>query len=299
MTDRPAATSPFGLLADVRDGTARDTASRVPRLLVSVRNAEEARAAIAGGCDILDVKEPNRGSLGLASLSDIESVIRVATKQAVPCSVALGEAAHWLADCVAEEFLNDAAPDIRPDFLKLGLACLGALPNWVESWESAVQRIEDSALRVGCRDTRWVAVIYADWQHARFEDGQQAHAPCPDQLLDAVFDQSNAFGNRFAGVLVDTYSKSSGTLLDALSIDELRNIAHRTRESGRFLALAGRLSAGLLEPLRELQPDVIAIRSAACRGSDRTATVDVERVAQFRTELQHVFSPHTNARITQ
>jgi uncharacterized protein (UPF0264 family) len=232
-------------------------------------------------------------------LSDIESINREATKQAVPCSVALGEAAHWLADCVAEEFHADAAPDIRPDFLKLGLACLGALPNWAESWESAVQRVEDSVLRVGCRDARWVAVIYADWQRARFEDGQPTHAPNPDQVLDAALDQSNAFGNRFAGVLVDTYSKSSGTLLDALSIPELRNIAHRTRESGRFLALAGRLNAGLLEPIRELQPDVVAIRSAACRGSDRTATIDVDRVAQFRTELQRVFLPRTSAGVIQ
>ena len=299
MTDRPAATSQFGLLADVRNGTARGTASYVPRLLVSVRNAEEARAAIAGGCDILDVKEPNHGSLGLASLTDIESIVQAATEAEVPCSVALGEAANWLAECVEDAFLADTAPDIRPDFLKLGLACLGALPDWVESWESAVQRIESSALRTGCRDTHWVAVIYADWQRARFEDWQPTHAPSPDQLLDVVCDPSNAFANRFAGVLVDTYSKSSGTLLDALSIEELRNIANRTRESGRFLALAGRLNAGLLTPLRELQPDVIAIRSAACRGSDRTATVDAGRVELFRTELEHVFSPRASAGIIQ
>ena len=141
MTDQSAATSPFGLLPEVRDGIACDAASRVPRLLVSVRNADEARAAIAGGCDILDVKEPNHGSLGLASLSDIESINREATKQAVPCSVALGEAAHWLADCVAEEFHADAAPDIRPDFLKLGLACLGALPNWAGNPQSSESKI--------------------------------------------------------------------------------------------------------------------------------------------------------------
>ncbi len=285
MTDQSAPTSPSGLLADV------------PRLLVSVRSVDEARAAIAGGCDILDVKEPNHGSLGLASLTDIESINCEATKQAVPCSVALGEAAQWLADCVDDEFRADAAPDLRPDFLKLGLACLGAESNWVEHCESAIQRVEDSALRVGCRDARWVAVIYADWQRARFEDGQSTHAPRPDQVLDAVLDPSSVFGSRFAGVLVDTYSKLSGTLLDALSIDELRNIAHHTRESGRFLALAGRLNAGLLEPLRELQPDVIAIRSAACCGSDRTATVDAKHVAKFRTELQRVFSAHTSARI--
>ena len=34
------------------------------RLLVSVRSAEEAEIALAGGADVIDVKEPRRGALG-------------------------------------------------------------------------------------------------------------------------------------------------------------------------------------------------------------------------------------------
>ena len=34
------------------------------RLLVSVRNAEEAESALQGGADILDAKEPANGALG-------------------------------------------------------------------------------------------------------------------------------------------------------------------------------------------------------------------------------------------
>ena len=34
------------------------------RLLVSVRSAAEARAALSGGADIIDAKEPSLGSLG-------------------------------------------------------------------------------------------------------------------------------------------------------------------------------------------------------------------------------------------
>ncbi|GIS63269.1 MAG: hypothetical protein CM1200mP2_54940 [Planctomycetaceae bacterium] len=35
-------------------------------LLVSVRSGQEARAAIEGGCAVLDVKEPAHGPLGMA-----------------------------------------------------------------------------------------------------------------------------------------------------------------------------------------------------------------------------------------
>ena len=36
------------------------------RLLVSVRSAAEAEIALHGGADLIDVKEPTRGSLGRA-----------------------------------------------------------------------------------------------------------------------------------------------------------------------------------------------------------------------------------------
>ena len=37
-----------------------------PSLLVSVRCADEVAAAIEGGAEIIDVKEPSHGSLGMA-----------------------------------------------------------------------------------------------------------------------------------------------------------------------------------------------------------------------------------------
>src|SRR5947209_20487137 len=46
-----------------------------PRLLVSVRNVAEAEAALAGGCDVLDLKEPGRGAMGMADISTIEAVL--------------------------------------------------------------------------------------------------------------------------------------------------------------------------------------------------------------------------------
>ena len=37
------------------------------KLLVSVVSAEEARLALAGGADIIDVKDPSEGALGAPS----------------------------------------------------------------------------------------------------------------------------------------------------------------------------------------------------------------------------------------
>ncbi len=52
----------------------------------------EARAAMAGGADVIDVKEPTAGALGRATSSVMQDIAGVvATSPATPCSVALGE----------------------------------------------------------------------------------------------------------------------------------------------------------------------------------------------------------------
>ena len=51
------------------------------RLLVSVRNGQEAEAALAGGAHVIDVKEPARGSLGRADETTLRSWRRSSAAQ--------------------------------------------------------------------------------------------------------------------------------------------------------------------------------------------------------------------------
>ena len=46
------------------------------RLLVSVRSEEEARAALAGGAEIIDAKEPSRGALGAVEIGVLREIVR-------------------------------------------------------------------------------------------------------------------------------------------------------------------------------------------------------------------------------
>lgn len=65
------------------------------QLLVSVRDSSEALAAVRGGADIIDVKDPSSGPLGFAGVSIIESILNVVHDQC-PVSAALGECHDWL-----------------------------------------------------------------------------------------------------------------------------------------------------------------------------------------------------------
>jgi uncharacterized protein (UPF0264 family) len=170
-------------------------------------------------------------------------------------SVALGELNEW----------DDSEPLDIPrgswsgvGFCKLGLS--HASPDWRERWRSLRRRLGESA----SASLAWVAVVYNDWQSAQ--------APDPDAVIGAA-----TVMNECRGVLFDTFDKSRGTDID----DTWKaRIAH-VRASGRFVALAGSLDAGAIARLGGLGADIFAVRGAACRGGDRRAAIDPERVARL------------------
>src|SRR5262249_27258839 len=61
------------------------------RLLVSVASAAEALAALGGGADVVDAKDPHAGALGAVS-AEVLHGIRAAIAGARPLSAALGDA---------------------------------------------------------------------------------------------------------------------------------------------------------------------------------------------------------------
>ena len=249
-----------------------------PQLLVSVRCAAEAREAVAGGCDILDVKEPSRGSLGAASGATIRQIFEVACKAATPLSAAMGECAEW--GTSFPPFDLSVVPDSSLQFVKLGLAGLGENESAITNWLRLAARI---GRQLG-RGTRHVAVIYAD--------GQTARSPHPATILDRLSEHL-ASGNHepeFAGVLVDTFGKGAGRLTDTITVAQLLEIRARTRELGLFLALAGRVNSAMLPEVLSVAPDIVAIRSAACVGEDRRASVRCEAVADFRHAMNALTS---------
>ena len=233
------------------------------RLLVSVRSADEARAALRGGAAVIDVKEPDRGPLGRADFT-VWTEVRRAVPAGTPVSLALGELYEWLegtgprADngTPAAGFDHDPARYRGFSFRKMGLARVGVDADWAKAW-SRLRR------RWGAGPS-WVAVIYADWQ--------RAEAPPPDRVLDAALETDDC-----AGVMIDTWDKSRPTPIDL----SWRRWIERARAAGRLTSVAGSLDAERIGRIAELQPDIIAVRGAACIGGDRHAAVDIERVARL------------------
>lgn len=236
------------------------------QLLVSVRDVNEADAAIAGNADIIDVKEPDRGSLGMASLESIAAIVsRCRQHQNAPrCSAALGELHEWLGN--VEQLPVQAAGFAIPglNFLKVGLSETRQIPDWQSKWLDFRGHFSGTV--------QWVAVAYAD--------ADRAGSPGIAEVMEA------ASATDCRVLLLDTFVKDATTLLSWVSPDELLTLRQRCTELGLRLALAGRLGMPHLPALQQIAPDLLAVRGAVCDGSDRSKTVCQEMVQRLRRAMR-------------
>jgi uncharacterized protein (UPF0264 family) len=235
-----------------------------PGLLVSVRDATEARAALAGGADVIDVKEPNRGSLGAADSGTISEIVRVVDGRAT-VSIAMGELAE---QNQPENGANYHSVPKGVSLFKLGLANCAGIRGWQLGWQQTTAAIVAAA---STEILRPVAVIYADWRAAQ--------APPPPDVL------SLAVSHQCPALLIDTWDKSAGTLFEHWSVADLRLFLADVRERSIAVVLAGSLTDKNIARAAQLGPDLVAVRTAACDGG-RMGVVSENKVRDLKAAIR-------------
>ena len=222
------------------------------RLMVSVRNAEEAEIALAGGAEMIDIKEPTRGALGAANVPTVRSILdRVDGR--CPVSVALGELSTGLID------IGDVAGIA---YAKVGLAGMRFQSDWEARLASAFQDLPN--------ETHAVAVNYVDVDHA----------PSSWELL--AFARSVGCGT----LLFDTYVKDGRSLFESIDDAGLAEIITAASRSNVKSVLAGALTADLVPRAARFRPLAVAVRSAAC-GPSRDSLVERSNVQELIRRLHN------------
>src|SRR5437763_16427094 len=94
------------------------------QLLISVAGPAEARAALRGGADVIDAKDPRRGALGPVPPHRLAAV-RAAVAGARPISAALGDAASE--DALARAVALEVSVGVA--FVMVGFACVKRAPR--------------------------------------------------------------------------------------------------------------------------------------------------------------------------
>lgn len=225
-------------------------------LLVSVRSAEEVEAALSGGADLIDAKEPAKGPLGMAE-AEVVAAIVAKVKKRVPVSAALGE---WSESAITEAHWH---LELKLDYVKWGLAGYTRSPGWGED-------ILDTRRELPA-GMEMVAVAYADWERAK--------SVPPDELMKF------AKRYRFKAFLLDTWGKDGKTLLDFIkppAIVDLLESAGRVRMK---TAIGGSLRPEQVKLLKGVNPDWFAVRASACAGGKRDGAIDKARVKKWKQAI--------------
>jgi uncharacterized protein (UPF0264 family) len=246
---------------EARPGTSRRPAG----LLVSVRNAEEAAAALEGGAALIDVKEPRQGPLGRASERVIAEVLSCVGSQR-PVSAALGELAEI-----------ESVPEVSGlTYVKCGLANL----NHSKRWQRRVLKLRERLARQS-RAPQLVSVAYVDWKNASappwFDVAQFALRRPGEVLLLDTFDKKRRSGSIL---------RKPQTLLDWLTVDEVRRLCQRCHEAGVHIALAGSLRVQQILQILDCQPTWFALRGAVCEANKRDGDVHVLKVLDLAELLK-------------
>ncbi len=247
------------LAAGVAGKTSRSERSP-PGLLVSFQDPTEWLAELLNAVDIVDLKAPAKGPLAPVAASTVIA-FRDLLASRRPLSIALGELAEFDPQRLRVHLAIAA-------FVKLGFAGLAGETDWEAYWRKALAEIPTTATAV--------PAAYADY-HA-------AAAPSVEEIARLAANSGSKY------LLIDTYSKSSGSIFDLLDLDRLQAIREWTHRLGIRLVLAGSIRDENLRTALQIRPDWIGVRGAVTCGG-RADRIDPRAVIRLRQSIWQQTEP--------
>ena len=229
-------------------------------LMVSVQDLPEARQALRGGADIVDVKNLQEALVGSAEPGTVRAV-----REAVP-------------------------PEHHAS------VTLGVVPNQVGTVAMAVYTagvLDATSVKVGFRDTEFALAVEI------LRASRQALSGFDTKLIGSLFADNPLYGGlgphhmvqlardgECDGFLIDTLTKDGRNLFDFISEAELREMVFQGKELGMSTALSGHLRLDNLDELARVNPDIVGVRGAVCAKGERVNGVYWEAVAEFKRQLE-------------
>ena len=233
------------------------------KLLVSIINQTEAKLALKGGADIIDIKNPKEGSLGANFPRTIDSISKKYHNK-LPISAAAGDMPHLpgTAALAAKGLAHCGV-----DFIKIGL--LGS-----KNSKDAIYLLQKvkKAVREVNEKIKVVGVGYADYERA--------------DTLDIKNLVQIAINSEIDGIMLDTFIKDGTSIIELRSKKELEKFITTAKKEKLITALAGSLKKEDFAFLTKIPVDIIGVRSAACHGFNRQAKIKPELITELKQTLK-------------
>lgn len=222
-----------------------------PQFLASVTCLNEAQLVLDANVDIIDLKNPAEGALGALPLKTIEEIVKLIDKRKL-VSATIGD---LVMDPLLIEPAVQAISETGVDIVKVGFF---GNENHVACALSLKKHI--------LHGTKVVAVLFAD-QHPNFD----------------FMDDLKAAG--FYGAMLDTADKSSGGLLNHLSLDALSAFTQKAKSLNLLSGLAGSLTLNDISMLNKCYPDYLGFRGALCDSLNRRSEMAINQVLNIKDTL--------------
>jgi len=233
-------------------------------LLISPKDVKEALAAIRGGADMLDIKNPEEGSLG-ASFPWVIAQVKRAVPASIPISAAIGDFPNLPGSAALAAF---GALRAGANIIKVGLKGPKDMKNAIYFVKQVVRAVK------GADGSAKVAVCaYGDFERSETID---------PLLIPEITGKCGA-----DVAMVDTAIKDGRPLTDFLQREYLENFVNEAHSRGLWAALAGSLGWKEVRALKSLSPDVVGVRGAVCEGGDRkNGRISEKRVRRLKKLLE-------------
>jgi hypothetical protein len=230
-------------------------------MMVSVQDVEEAREAVAGGADIVDVKNLKELIVG-SNFPPVIKEVRAAFPKHIHVSVTLGAVPNQ-AGTVSLAVYGAAA--LAATSVKVGF--VGT------DYPTALRILKESRRALEGSETKLIAATFAD-------------AHLYEKGLDPTLVVQLARESRCDGTLIDTLTKDGRNLFDFVDEKTLKALVIEGKELGMSTALSGALRLENLDTLVRINPDIVGVRGAVCTNGDREGgKVVASAVARLKKEL--------------
>lgn len=216
------------------------------KLLISPINEAEAKQAIAGGADIIDIKNPLEGALG-ANYPWVIKNIKQSIPQPLEVSCAIGDAPNLPGTISLAAY---GAASLGVDYIKVGLFGVKTVEEAVFLLKQVVKASKECNPAV-----KVVAAGYADAEKI---------GTINPSLIPEIAHQASA-----DVAMLDTATKDGTNLFTYQTKEQLKAFVNKAHSLGLQAALAGSLRKQDLATVYGLGADIAGLRGAACTGSDR------------------------------
>ncbi len=220
-------------------------------VLISPKNLKEAIEAKNGGADIIDVKNPEEGSLG-ASFPWIIKEISESVKPTL-ISAAIGDMIYKPGTAALAAY----TASIWADYIKVGLI--------VKTTKQAMELSKAFVKSVKENEKNAVIASYADYY--------RSETLSPFEVVEV------AATSEADVVMVDTLGKDL-TLFDYMDVQSVAEFVDSAHEHGLMCAIAGSIGIKDIPLIKSVKPDIIGVRGAVCEGG-RNGKLKRELVEEF------------------